>query len=144
MFHRLSILMILASWSFAWFSASVHVHHPGHDCHHDVAESVSHSHAHSHSHSHSSGAHSHCHDHGKTAHRHPEPSDSTRTDGSENLPVATGDCPLCDLIALELAASQAAEVARAETLISTAPMLRATAPASAARYTLRGRAPPIC
>jgi hypothetical protein len=136
MFHRLSILMTLTSWSFAWFSASVHVHHPGYDCHHDVAHSVPHAH--------SSGPHSHCHSHEKTAHRYSESSDPIEKSGSENLPVASGDCPLCDLIALELAAHPTAEVAPVETLIVRASLPHAMPPVSAARYSLRGRAPPVC
>ncbi|MGZ0166638.1 MAG: hypothetical protein ACKVII_22155 [Planctomycetales bacterium] len=142
MLHRLSILMILASWSFAWFSASVHVHHPGHDCHHDVAESVPHSH--------SGGGHSHCHSHGKSAHKHSEPSKASENFGAthESSPEdplsVSGDCPLCDLIALELAGTPIAEVAPAETLIADAQLASAAAPASAARYALRGRAPPTC
>jgi hypothetical protein len=140
MIHRLSILMILASWSFAWFSASVHVHHPGHDCHHDchhdVAESVPHSH--------SGDTHSHCHSHGKTAHKHSEPSEPTDGGDSERRPSVSGDCPLCDLIALELAAPQNAEVAPAESLIAEAQLPPVAAPECAARYSLRGRGPPIC
>jgi len=128
--------MTLTSWSFAWFSASVHVHHQGHDCHHDVAKSVPHAH--------SVGMHSHCHGHEKTAHRHSESSDPVEKSGFENLQVAAGDCPLCDLIALELAAHPTAEVAPAKILIARALLLHAMPPASAARYSLRGRAPPVC
>jgi hypothetical protein len=135
MLHRLSILMILASWSFAWFSASVHVHHPGHDCHHDVAESVDHSH---------SGTHSHCHSHGKISHTHSKPSEQTDENSSEHLPSVSGGCPLCDLIALELASTPIAEVAPSESLLAEAQLSPAADPASARRYALRGRAPPIC
>ncbi|MGZ0173479.1 MAG: hypothetical protein ACKVHE_28490 [Planctomycetales bacterium] len=136
MFHRLSILITLASWSFAWFAASVHVHHSGHDCHHDVSESVPHSH--------SGSTHSHCHSHGKTAQKNSEQSESTPENSSGNLPAVSGDCPLCDLTALELAAPQAAEVAPAGTLIAEAALPHAAAPDNAARYALRGRAPPTC
>jgi hypothetical protein len=136
MLRRLSILMILASWSFAWFSASVHVHHSGHDCHNDVAESVPHSH--------SAGTHSHCHRHGQTAHKHLETSEPTEKNSSKSLSTVSGHCPLCELIALELAAPQAEEVASAETLVAEASLPHAAAPASAARYSLRGRAPPTC
>jgi len=142
MFHRLSILMILASWSFAWFSASVHVHHPGHDCHHEVAESVPHSH--------SGGGHSHCHSHGKSAHNHSESSKDSKACGpthegrSEDPLSLSGDCLLCDLIALELAGTPIAEVAPVETLAAETQLPSAADPASAARYSLRGRAPPTC
>lgn len=136
MFHRLSILMTLATWSFAWFSASVHVHHPGHDCHHGVTESAPHSH--------SGDTHAHCHSHGKAAHKHSEASEPTGGNGSERRPSVSGDCPLCDLIALELAAPQNAEVAPAETLIAEPSLPHAAGPACAARYSLRGRAPPTC
>ena len=142
MLHRLSILMILASWSLAWFSASVHVHHTGHDCHHGVTESADV--AHPVSHSHSGGTHSHCHGHGETAHSHSESSEPVDKTSSDNLPSVSGDCPLCDLIALELAATPLVEVAPAETLIDEAQLPRVAAPESAARYSLRGRAPPIC
>ena len=141
MLHRLSILMILASWSFAWFSASVHVHHPGHDCHHDVSAADV---AHSAPHSHSGGTHSHCHSHGETAHSHSETSEPVDKTSSDNPPSVSGDCPLCDLIALELAATPLVEVAPAETLIAEAQQPPVVAPESAARYSLRGRAPPIC
>ena len=142
MLRRLSILMILASWSFGWFSASVHVHHPGHDCHHDVAESAEV--AQSVPHSHSGGSHSHCHSHGKTAHSHSETSEPVDKTSSDSLPSVSGDCPLCDLTALELAATPLAEMAHAETLIAEAQLPPAAAPATASRYALRGRAPPIC
>lgn len=142
MLRRLSILMILASWSFAWFSASVHVHHPGHDCNHDVAESADV--AQSVTHSHSGGAHSHCHSHGKTTHSHSATSEPVDKTSSDNLPAVSGDCPLCDLIALELATTPLAEATPAETLIAEAQQPPVTVPESAVRYSLRGRAPPIC
>ncbi|MFT5328241.1 MAG: hypothetical protein ACI8P0_006154 [Planctomycetaceae bacterium] len=59
------------------------------------------------------------------------------------MPSVSGDCPLCDLIALELAATPLVEVAPGETLIAEAQLPLVAAPESAARYTLRGRAPPI-
>ena len=133
MLHRLSILMILASWSFAWFSASVHVHHPGHGCHHDVAELADDAHSVAHSHSGGTHSHSHCHSHGKTAHSHSETSGPVDKTSPDTLPSVSGDCPLCDLIALELAATPLAEVAPAETLIAEAQLPPVVAPESAAR-----------
>ena len=144
MLRRLSILMILASWLFAWFSASVHVHHPGHDCQHGVAHSDAGATRHTHSGTTHSHSHGHGHVHGQTAHQHSESSEPVDKASSENLPSVSGDCPLCSLIALQLAATPLAEVAPSGALIAEAQLHPAAAPASAARYSLRGRAPPLC
>jgi hypothetical protein len=144
MLRRLSILMILASWLFAWFSASVHVHDPGHDCEHGVAQSDAEATRHSHSRTTHTHSHSHEHVHGPSAHKHSKSSEPVDKTSSENLPSVSGDCPLCNLIALQLAATPLAEVAPSDDLIVEAQLLPAAAPASAARYSLRGRAPPAC
>ena len=130
MFHRLYILITLASWSFAWFSASVHVHnHPSHECHHHVVKSVPHP-----------GAHTHCH----ATHNHHETLESGENRRLDDVPAVSGGCPLCDLIALELAATPLVEVASSAILTKQARLPRLTATAIASRYSLRGRAPPAC
>ncbi|MDA0808393.1 MAG: hypothetical protein O2945_12040 [Planctomycetota bacterium] len=143
MLRRLSILTILASWLFAWFSASVHMHHPGQDCQHGVTQSDAGATRHSHSSTTHTHSHSHVHVHGQTAHKHSESSEPVDKTSSENLPSVSGDCPLCSLIALQLAATPLAEVAPSDDLIAEAQLPPVAAPASAARYSLRGRAPPV-
>jgi hypothetical protein len=139
MLHRFSNLMILASWSFAWFSAAVHVH-SGHDCHHGSAVAV----GHTHSHTHTGGTHSHCHAHHGSVHRHAETPASPNGTSSDKAPSIAGKCVLCDLNALELVESPIADVEPCSVIVSAASVRTAEAPESSARYALRGRAPPIC
>lgn len=135
MLRRFSILLILTSWSFAWFSASVHVHH-SHDCNHNVASLATHSH--------DGTTHSHCHRHNGSAHCLSAGEESPDEDIPENKSTLSGDCPLCDLIALELAGTASAEVARCEVRFVTALLPSVAVPTASARYALRGRAPPSC
>lgn len=135
MLHRLSILMILASWLFAWFSAAVHVH-SGDDCHHGPAVAAGQAHA--------GGTHSHCHAHYGSVHRYAEAPASPGNVSSDAAPSIAGECVLCDLNALELVESSIAEVEPCSVTVSATAARTTGAPDIASRYALRGRAPPIC
>lgn len=135
MLHRLSILTILASWLFAWSSATVHIHH-GHDCSHAVTASVPHVH--------SERSHGHCHGHGEFVHSHSAASESTDEAGNEERSSFSGNCPLCDLTAMELSATTFVEVAPPAVCVTSVSPPPVTRPAANARYSLRGRAPPAC
>jgi hypothetical protein len=135
MLRRLSILMILANWSFAWFSASVHVHH-GHACNHDAASVVSHSHG--------GKTDGHCHSHSGFAHSHAAGHKSPDKGVPENKSSLSGICLLCDLTALELAVTPVAELVPYEVCVAAESLPSVTAPTATARYALRGRAPPSC
>ena len=133
MLRRFSILMILANWLFAWSSATVHIHH-GHDCSHAVTASVPHVHA--------GDSHGHCHSHGKFVHNHAAASESTGGSDDEEHPSVSGDCPLCDLTAMELFATSLLKVSPPVICVASVSLLPVASPTVSARYSLRGRAPP--
>jgi hypothetical protein len=133
MLHRFSILMILASWLFAWSSATVHIHH-GYDCSHAFSASVSHVHG--------VRSHGHCHNHGEYVHSQSAVSESTGEGGDEERPSVSGDCPLCDLTAMELSATPFVGMAPSVVCVDSVSLPQVASPTVVARYSLRGRAPP--